>query len=74
MPYETFNPDMADFYEETSRFYRFLISVIILNYRYLTNPFYSYRVFLNDEIFLAQEAIKRKSNKLYMRGVLKDAK
>ena len=65
-----FDPDVADFYDDYSRFTRFLIALVILNWKWLKEPRVCYFLFCSEEVRLGQESLKRKMNKLYYQSVL----
>ena len=68
--YQPYNVDMADFYDDFPKWIRFCFALIVLHYKWIKEPIKCYRMFRNEEIIYANESLKRKQNKLYMKGIL----
>lgn len=70
--YQDYNVEVADFFDETSRFKRFLIALFMLNLIWLIAPIRCYKYWLSEEVRISMESLKRKQNKLYLKGILKE--
>ena len=70
--YQNFNPDSADFFDDTTKRRRFTLALIVMSYNWLIHPKGCYQKFINGEIVLGNESLKRKMNKLYYEGILEN--
>lgn len=70
MPLENFNPDAADFYDNLTKFERFIASLFTMGSLWFKHPFKCYQTFVCGEIIIGYESLKRKRNKLYHQGIL----
>lgn len=71
---QNFSPNHANFYDRTTKFDRFIITIFLLNWKWIIHPRICYMTFLDSEIAFGMESLKRKMNKLYFHGILNDSK
>lgn len=57
-----FEIDKAQFYDETTKFTRFLLSIKYLNWRWIITPFCAYETWLRTEEDLKEASDIRKRN------------